>query len=788
MIILVALFTILVVLLQWPAVHHSAMQQMKLVHTDDGWGIPMDYDHICCLFPYKFTMYGLRVVDPTGRGFSAGEAEVYISLWSLATSMSEVTVDSVTVRNSVGTDGDGYVEDNTKINAVEQSATQDWADRNSRDKTWPNLPRGLIIKQLVIKALYIPVLNRTIHAEGSLSFKSSGGNFLLKFAVSDDRSNNLDFSLAGTQLSRRVQVQASIANTSEPCRIRPDACERLVSVQSVFPTQRTKFTVGGALDLSVDVAGTYGGLLQAAFPSKNFQSASDLLAGTLSVRLLAPQALVSSVVTVVRISGNRTLIVDEARIATPLLLATSQGAAAAPLVLSVAVLVPAKGLPSLLRFNVPEQRVNLPLPLGEADVAFHLVGAPNSTAYSGWALVRKYDSSTGSEQQWTLNGTYAVTTLDVAAQAFAVDFRSVELDVALGHMRGRGIASYSPAVGANVNVALTDPLKQLSIRVNLSPYRSGGDHRAHQLGIEMIEPVAQLRKLNIENLHLTARVFDIPDSPYGNMDIGFGQVNYDNGVFIMNNASVVAARAPGALDSTPWELTASSDTDLRTRFTLMLVGNGENEFRGSVAPFDAVLYGSHRIWTSEQTRLSFNYQQQEFSLSCALHANEAEPERVSLDVNVDKEKIRLIVNDASYLLDPLLLKPRLRTSGLLQGYIEMLNPLTAPQLGALDMCWNDGAAFDASGVQVAHNVHGCVRGNYETGWKINNPPALFVLDSPRLGQCELRANISAARRQSATGDVLDLPVQAALRMLDPDASALLESGWIALEAQLSMKL
>lgn len=788
----------LVALFQMPALQQSMLESAGLVHTSDGRGMPVSYDTIDGLFPLTFNIRGLRIVDPVGRTVSSGTAHVWTGPMALFSGNVEVS-DVHLVRSMATTGDNSYIEENKLYTDAERQMSIREAERRTRRELWPNLPRGLTIHHLLWEDFSVPDVlgNRTFCIEGSIDLRPNGGDFRVQLEVGEttaempeQRRINVTVDARGIRSTYIVTSEVTLRNTSVLCTQRPDSCHLPFNLSGVFAGLYEPVQLESRANIHLTTTGTYTNLLNAAFPSKNYTSSTALLSGTLSVEAHHPRALVSSAVVMFRVEPTRALSVDEARVRSPLLAQTGA------FVFNCTVERPTHGGLLLRQLAVSEQRVILPLPLGEMDVAFTL-----DSSGAGSALMRKYDPLLG-DTPWLLTTSFSSNVSLATKLQVQFNFNTIRLDVALGHMAGAGTIGYSDEDGLRTRIRLVDSEHQLESTLSVEPYRTVDlhppHHRAYMLRIHLAEREVMFRTLAMRDLNLHADVLGLPNDPYGTLEVQFGSVNYGDGMFVMNNATIAAARDTtttsaarhGNNVTTPWEFTASSDRDLRTRFTLFLVGSGDNEFAGSVSPFEAQLYGDHRIWTTTDSQLRFNYREATYRIQCVFHANQVQPDRESLQVFLDNQRLRLLLNDESYLLDPLVSRHALRSVGVLQGYAELDDPLHAMTLGQVDLCWNNGElyrrGYDAvPETIIAKQIYGCLRGGPLGGWRVNEPPATVWITTPEVGRCELRANVTASRKDT---DTLDVPVSLQLRLLDTGDSPWLQEGWVDTQVRLAIKI
>ena len=797
--VLMVLGVVLIVALQSPSVNHTLMQKMKLMRTDDGKGLPMDYHHMTGIFPFDFTLHGLKVIDPTGRSVAIGSAKIVAKMSAIM--YGDVVIDRLTLSDSTSIGGGGFIEDNTLYTEKEQASSIHRAKKLAAGKAWPFLPYGIGVNHFELINLTNPGLshgNAPISITGSINVHPMGGSFSLDLKVlSEDRALDVDLSVDGDKITRRVRVTGEARNNSLTCfGCEAVSCEWPVSVDTVFATETEVFSLATRSDIKFTIDGPWGGLLQLAFPSKHWTGQTDLVEGVISAASRHHRPLVSRAMVVFHVTNTSTMVLDEARLTSSLFHQQDSS-----VTLQAEFPVHPESLSQLLdelTVVLPRQKMMLPLPLNTIDVE-----AVVRCSSSGKWLLAKYDT-TGSYIQWSV-----ASGVEWSRANGTVAFHDITVDAFMGHMAGTASFGYSKE-GVSGECTLIDVEHDLVSTLSIRPYVDQLGVPSHHLLIDMRETAVTLADyLVLGNISVEASVLGLPHTPYGSMSISMGSANYDNGAFVMNDMSVSASRAEDATPSTPWELTASSDKDLRTSVTLYLVGNGESEFRGSLSPFDAKIYGEHRLWTTKPSELHFDYRRQEFSLHALFHANERLPERNSLDVTIETDHYKLIINDESYLLDPLFLRQKsMKSSGLLQGYIqvdrigaaEAGSAATAGSLslGALDMCWNDGhiARDTAEGDEdevIASSIHGCIQGTPEDGWSIRDPAATAWVENPRMGNIELRGNITAFRRE---GELRKLVIPASLEIQmrnnndkhNTDSTSWVDAGWMHSEFEFALNL
>jgi hypothetical protein len=776
---------------------------MNFVRTPDGKGMPMDYHHISGFFPLDFTMHKMSFIDPTGRAINIGEVHVQMSLSNLV--RGNIQVDKVTLTDStaMATQGSGYIEDNALYTDNERKQAEHQSAKMSKGTVWPTFPYAITVASLEIINMSNPLMpDYPLSIKGSLSFGAQGGSFSVSMTI-DDGGHFVDISLdaKGQHMTHVIQATVEMRNSSLTCFAADWAtttCKWPVSLRTAFPSENQLFSLSTRSNIRAVVEGEWGSLLQVAFPSKHWNGTKDLVSGVLTADALDDRPLVSRAMTQFRVSSRSALILDEARLTSSVFHHRDSSVS-----LAAQLPIRAKSLHEFLgelNVTLPVQRMTLPLPIGTIDLAIQA----NQTSFGDWSMA-KYDS-VGSYVQWTSGSRF---TLDVK-NSLQFHMENITIDAFLGHMNGTASMHYTKSTGFNFNCSMYDPDLDLIATVSVAPYLAVASDgtattRYHHLMIEANEPRLVFdKRLEVNNVTVTASVLGLPSQPYGGISIGVGRINYDNGAFVMDNMLMGASRAEEASDDTPWEFTASSDRDLRTRLTLYLIGNGDNEFSGSLAPFEARIYGGHRVWTTRNSDFRFDYQRQQFSMHSIFHANELEPERNSLDINVETDRYRLIVNDESYLLDPLLLKSsEMRSRGLMQGYIELVRGQNAPDsqrsstgafsLGSLDMCWNDGAvekyqSSSKSWTPMVKNVHGCIQGTPQEGWSIKNPSATAWVENPRMGSIELRGNITAVRDEELAPGQLLIPAELEMRMRNDDQNQWIGNGWLYTQLMLSMNV
>lgn len=782
---LVIVAIILAVVLQAPSVHHTLMESMKLVHTKDGTGIPMAFTHITGLFPYKFTMHGISIVDPVGNKVRVGSAQVHVALMSALKGLIEVH--SVTVLSAGADIGGEYVEDNTDYTEAEVLASIKGAGVRSRNEIWPNIPLGIKLNKLEVKNFVAPVEgfeNQTFSIEGAVEFKRFGGDFNVSLLIAG-AGHVIDLKMVGRQILHHVALNVNIRNSSLLCVKSGEECYRPINISNVFYNERQPYSLESRTDISIRTDATWSGLLQAAFPSKSAVNKVDLMAGTISTKTLSPDAIYRTFDLVFALDGNRSVVIHEGRITSPLL------HQATPLRFQAGF---TRKAPYQFMLLVEQQHLSLPLPVGDVDFAFAFDDSLNGTiALNKYDVFAKYI-------QWESNAT------------FSVDFENTELDVkslsfsmADNQLDGDALISYSPNNGFEVLANLQDEQTGASSVIRLSPYYSDalkkrGIARQYQLHIGFKMDSFTSKKMHIEDIRISTDIYSIPLNPHGSMAFALGRVDYGNGVFVMNNASIDANRQEQAdpTDTSSWKVTASSDQDLRTKFTLYLTGSEmERTFSGSISPFQAVLYGKHRVWTTDPSTIGFDYHRMTYSLHSTLHANQANPSRRSLEVIASNQRSRLLINEDISLFNTIL-PQKYQGSGLIQGFVEVEHAGGPSYPSSIDLCWTNGRLFtaptaDTPSYQVWHEFSGCVNGRQETGWTIDNPPASFVVDNPPYGRIQMKSNITASRQWKQVAEVDTSVVQLDLQMEfltvdDQEINNFFQGGWIAAEGSFDINM
>lgn len=788
----VAFVLLLIAILQAPSVNHGIMQQLNLVRTTDGKGLPMDYHHISGIFPFDFTMHGVTAIDPTGRKINVGQASIKVTATAILNG--QVEIDSVTLSDSTTSGGGGFIEDNSEYTANEQKTAEHRSKKMAHGKVWPFMPYGVKVNRLVLANLSNPALtgltdsgSETVSLEGSVELKPNGGSFHINVHVlSLAHSIDVNIKLDGDHSSRRVTAVIGARNSSVTCWGTPE-CTLPISVRSIFATETEVFSLAFRSNIDTTIDGTWGGLMQMAFPSKHWEGTEDLISGVISIASIHQRPLISQAAVVLRVDKNSVLTLDDARITSSLFRHRDSS-----IHLSLQVPIHAANFTdALLAFSgsIPRQRITMPLPLGTMDFTFNV-----TRGTSGYCAIGKYDAS-GSYVMWTAGSRFHY---QLGTGRLSLD--NIAIDAFMGHMNGTATMSYSRAEGMTASARLTDAEHQLESTLTVQPYDVAGTGKLHHLLINMNERSLQTGNLNADNVTVAASVLGLPSNPYGSLAVSIGSINYGEGTFVMDHMAMSASRDQDAVTGSPWELTASSDRDLRTSFTLYLVGNGESQFRGDLSPFEAHIYGNHRVWTTKPSELFFDYKTQEFSLHAIFHANEAVPERNSMDVSITPDRYQLIVNDESYLLDPLILRGKnMHSSGLMDGYIQVdrvVDPhspeLGQFNLGAMNLCWREGALFqqdDQTGalISVAHTINGCLKGGPGEGWGIGDPDATAYIENPRMGTVHLAANVTASRRDDRPSRIV-VPANVSIVMFNDDSAGWLATGKLFTSIELELNV
>jgi hypothetical protein len=722
---------VLAIVLQNPTVQKSAMEMAYLSHTKDGKGIPLDFSHISGLFPYKFTMHGMRIVDPVGNKIEAGTAKIHVALLSVFKGLIEVH--SVVMESPQATKGSNYVEDNVDYTQAEIDESVRMANRRSRVEIWPYLPFGIQINNLDIRNFEVPVpalAGKPFSVSGSVDFRRMGGDFFLKLWIVG-AGYNVSFNLGGISGMHHVTIDAQVYNTSVLCVRSGEQCNATLDVSSLFYNEVAPYKLETMTDLSLNTDGTWSDLLQFAFPSKNVVNVNNLLKGVVKARALDYRSAISSVELVFHVDPNRTLFIDDGRIYSPLLRQSR------PFEFSA---LASRSEPYVWMFSVEKQRIVFPEPIGASSVAFQV-----DHHLAGIFEVSKYDLLV-TAVQWTINSTFVYSRNETM-----LHFPELEIDVFDNRITGSGMVKYDAQGGVNAVVLLHDDELGADGAVRFSSYTpSDTIERQYQLHVGFSQERFSTKRVNVSQVRITADIFQIPSNTQGSATVSFGELNYGNGVFIMNNASIGAKSAGEPYGA--WEITASSENDLRTKFSMYLSGTPTDRvFRGSVAPFHATLYGTHSVWTEDPSELDFDYYKMSYGFHTSLHANQQDPKRKSLDVVASNRQTKLIINEDISLFNTVF-PQKYQGTGLIQGLVEIEHVNGESYPSQIDLCWNNGNLFaaptsDAAGYAVSHSIFACVRGHVSNGWKIDSPPATFVMDSPAIGLIQLKANITASRQQ-----------------------------------------
>ena len=765
--IILILAVILLVMLQNPTVQYKLMVMSQLVHTPNGKGMPIDYQRVSGLFPYKFTMHGVAFTDPKGNRVEAGTADVHVNI--LATLKGQIELHSVVLRGSTAKISKATdITQNEDYSQAEIDESVRQAVRRATVEIWPGLPFGITIKNLTIFDMVIPLpmfVNITFNISGEIWLEKNAGDFYIDLTFLGG-GHNASFILRGVALLRHVTIDARVYNTSELCSAR---CDRTVSLSSLFPDEKQPFALETRMNLIVQTDGTYSDLLQLAYPYSGANNTRDLIKGVAILESLNPRALYSSLQIVFKVSPHHVLIINDGRLTSPILLQTR------PLQFGISL---TQTPPYQFMLHVFRQELTFPTPFATSTMEF--VIDQDLSGYISMEKSATYPFSAATN--YTLNvhdGTLLLSATEIAFMENQVN--------------GSARLAYSKQFGLEVIASFMDVEQGAAGQFTVIPtYENSANtfDRQYSVHFELQQEVVQLGSLVVSDIAVVSDVVNFPKSPTGTVQVSLGEVNYGNGVFVLNNASVAASRAQ--LTENAWEINAKSDTDLKTRFTLFIVASDDQRiFHGSIAPFMAILYGKHRVWTSDVSTIILDFGQWTYNFHSILHVNQNPSPDVadSIEVIADNTKSRIIVKEDISLFNGVMPK-NYTGSGWINGYLEFAHQNGQSYPSSVDLCWNNGRLFGPDGQNatalVLHGFYGCVTGTLATGWKIDSPPAQFYADWPDLGNIELRSNITVTpilvRIGQTQQTTTNLAAQIQFKMLDqPTQMRFFENGWIAAE-------